>query len=383
MSVKRKKLGLIFSYDEAWIGGTYYIINLIQALDRLPDAEKPELLVFSSPKDYAVLQEAVGYPYMAFEWMDENPASPALRLANRISGRILGRKVFRRRFSGAVDAVFPYQKSNYLEGIPMGKRIFWIPDFQDKHLPQFFTEKGLRAKDERCRWIAANAEKLVLSSESVYADWKTFYPEHRCRVKVVHFACTHPPYASLDIGALRSKFELPETYFFSPNQFWAHKNQMLAIRAAELLREQGHSVVLAFSGKENDHRNPGYTEGLKAYVAEKQLEQEVRFLGFLDRREQLQLMQHARAIIQPSRFEGWSTVIEDAMAMDQPVLAADLDVNREQLGTTGKYFGTDDAAALAALMLEALETKPSVRYDYEARIAAFGRGVLDFMRDEA
>jgi len=379
MSTKRKKLGLIFSYDEAWIGGTYYIINLIHALDRLPDLEKPEILVFSNPKDYALLQGSVRYPYMDFERMDENPASPALRLMNRISGRILGRKVFRRQFRGVVDAVFPYQKSNYLEEIPVGKRIYWIPDFQDKHLPHFFTEKGLRAKQERCRWIATNAEKLLLSSESVYKDWKMFYPDHHCQVKVVHFACTHPPYASLDIGALRAKFDLPETYFFSPNQFWAHKNQMLAIRAVELLREQGHSIVLAFSGKENDNRNPGYVEGLKAYVADRQLHSEVRFLGFLDRREQLQLMQHARAIIQPSRFEGWSTVIEDAMAMNQPVLASDLDVNREQLGTTGRYFGTDDAGALAGLMLEALESKPVVQYDYDAKIEAFGRGVLEFI----
>ena len=379
MNGKRIKLGLIFSYDEQWIGGSYYIINLIHSLNGLPDRKKPELLIFSNPDDFAFLVKEVSYPYLHFEWMEENPTHQVFRLANRVSGRLLGKKIFKRRFKGTVDAIFPYQKNNYLDAIPVEKRIFWIPDFQEKHLPQFFTEEGLRKKDERCLWIARNAHKLVLSSESAYRDWETFYPEHGCRIAVVRFAVTHPPYQHLDIAQLRNKYSLPEIYFFSPNQFWAHKNQMLAIRAVELLRDRGYNIVLAFSGKESDNRNPGYAESLKAYVVEKQLQQEVRFLGFLDRKEQLQLMQHARAIIQPSRFEGWSTVIEDAMAMQQPVLASDLEVNREQLGDKGLYFGTDDAAHLAELMLAELRVKRAVSYDYPIKIREFGAGIMDIV----
>ncbi len=40
-----------------------------------------------------------------------------------------------------------------------------------------------------------------------------------------------------------------------------------------------------------------------------------RFLGFIDRGEQLQLMKNSIAIVQPSLFEGWSTVVEDTKAM--------------------------------------------------------------------
>jgi hypothetical protein len=33
---KRIKLGLVFKYDESWVAGSYYILNLLQALKTLP-----------------------------------------------------------------------------------------------------------------------------------------------------------------------------------------------------------------------------------------------------------------------------------------------------------------------------------------------------------
>ena len=56
------------------------------------------------------------------------------------------------------------------------------------------------------------------------------------------------------------------------------------------------------------------------------------------RAEQLLLMKYAQAVIQPSLFEGWSTVIEDAISLQVPVIASNLPVNIEQLGDRGVYF---------------------------------------------
>ena len=259
----------------------------------------------------------------------------------------------------------------------MRNRIYWIPDFQDKHLPHFFSAEALQKKDTRSKWIARNANKLILSSESVYSDWKQFYPENTSNVGVVHFAVTHPKYDHISIDDLKKRHNLPEVYFFAPNQFWAHKNHIVLIRAAEELKKEGTPVVVAFSGKENDNRNPGYTEELKEYVHKNQLDDVVRFLGFLDRADQLQLMKNARAIIQPSKFEGWSTVIEDAMAMNQPLIASDLEVNIEQLGDKGVYFQKDNMKDLSSKILSDLTHNRTVSYNYQAKQKKFA---LDFIK---
>jgi hypothetical protein len=43
---KTKRIGLLFSYDEAWVAGAYYIMNLVHALKTLPVNEQPKLIFY-------------------------------------------------------------------------------------------------------------------------------------------------------------------------------------------------------------------------------------------------------------------------------------------------------------------------------------------------
>ena len=195
-------------------------------------------------------------------------------------------------------------------------------------------------------------------------DLEEFYPNYNTNVQIVHFAVTHPKYDHLDIDQLKLQYQLSSDYFFAPNQFWAHKNQITIINAVAELKQQGINVVVAFSGKENDNRNPEYFPRLKKVVEENGLSENIKFLGFLDREVQLQLMNHSKAIIQPSLFEGWSTVIEDAMAMNQNIIASDLEVNKEQLGETGIYFERLNHSELANILKD-FKSKNNNYYYFE------------------
>jgi glycosyltransferase involved in cell wall biosynthesis len=342
----------------------------------LIEDDKPEIVAFSNEEDFIKLQKELQYPYLKYEPFEQVKLDILSRLINKTTSKLFRLTVFKQQYKGHLDALFIMQRSGYLESIPFEKRIYWIPDFQDKHYPEFFTQEGLAKKHERSKWIAENAKNIILSSEAVKRDWERFYPNYKGQTKVVHFAVTHPEYDSIELSEVLKKYDLLENYFFAPNQFWAHKNHMLVIKAVEVLKKEGNPVVVAFSGKENDNRNPGYTEKLKAYVKEKDLEDVVRFLGFLDRREQLKLMKNAIAVIQPSLFEGWSTVIEDAMAMNQLVIASDLDVNKEQLGDKGLYFKTNDESKLAQHIKQCLNEPNKIDYFYNNRKTDFGKNLL-------
>ncbi len=378
MESRRKKLGLIFIYNEQWIGGTYYIINLIHALNILDDKEKPELVVLSNQKDYNYLLSQVKYPFMSYELLDENPQNYFGKLINKISLRFLGNKIFVRRMKSNIDGVFPFEKNHYLNNIPLEKRIYWIPDFQDKQLPHFFSPEDLKKRDKRNSWIAYHSKKLVVSSRSVLKDLGEFYPNYKTQVQVVHFAVTHPKFEHIDIEQLKIEYGLPNEYFFAPNQFWAHKNHITIIKAIAELKKQGINIVVAFSGKENDHRNPKYFPSLRKFVEDNDLAENIRFLGFLERKIQLQLMNHSKAIIQPSLFEGWSTVIEDAMAMNQNIIATNLDVNKEQLGDKGIYFEKLDFSSLAKILLGDLQLNFS--FSYSKRKSLFAHNFLEILK---
>jgi glycosyltransferase involved in cell wall biosynthesis len=78
-------------------------------------------------------------------------------------------------------------------------------------------------------------------------------------------------------------------------------------------------------------------------------------LGFIDRTEQLVIMKNSEYVIQPSLFEGWGTVVEDAKVLDKTILLSDIPVHREQMNEKCILFDPYDPVELAELI--AIETK--------------------------
>ncbi len=91
-----------------------------------------------------------------------------------------------------------------------------------------------------------------------------------------------------------------------------------------------------------------YSRELLLLIETLSLGRHLRLLGVLPRSDQIEVMRHSCAIIQPSLFEGWSTVVEDARAIGRPIIASDIPVHREQLGENATYFAPHDAKSLAA-----------------------------------
>lgn len=375
----RLKIGLIFSYDEKWIGGTYYIINLIQSLEKIDNEQKPELIILSNRTDFDYLKNSTSYEFLSFERLDENPELYFFRLVNRISQKILRKKIIVKRCSKELDVIFPYVKNNYLSNVPLRKRVYWIPDFQEKYFPENYSPEHLANEITVNSWIVSNAQRLVLSSETALRDLSKYYKGFTANPYVVRFASFARTASSHEIDFF-SKFKLPKQFFYSPNQFWSHKNHITVIKAVEILKYRGIEIVVIFSGKEYDSRNPKYTEGLKSYVTEKQLEHNILFLGFLERSVQLELLEHCYAVIQPSLFEGWSTVIEEAMLFNKVVIASDIDVNREQLENNGLYFKRNDATHLAEIIVKVLNALPTLNYDYESKQLKFAESFLECVK---
>ena len=122
------------------------------------------------------------------------------------------------------------------------------------------------------------------------------------------------------------------------------------MKALKILKDEGIDVLVVFSGNENDYRNKDYVANLKSFVDLNNLENNVNFLGFIPRDEQLFLMKHAKAVIQPSYFEGWSTVVEDIKAINNFVLLSNIEVHIEQMKDNRDFFYPNDPAELASLI---------------------------------
>jgi len=368
---KEKRIGIIYNFDENWIGGAYYIQNLISSLNYLPEKEQIKLYVLAKDKSlFKELQNITGYSKLKFiEYKKQyNKIERAL---NKITMLVFKKKLIVKKIK--LDWVFP------LYSIPQDlchikKQLFWIPDFQEKYLPEFFSAKDVKVRQLAYEKMVGLNYPIVFSSKSALSDFNTFFPDSKNETNVLQFAVVHPDLKTKTIDEVKEKYGITGDYFISPNQFWQHKNQTVIIEAVKKLKDSGVVVKLVFTGKEYDYRNPEYTSALKKKVIDYQLENEIIFLGFIDRVDQLLLMKNSIAIIQPSLFEGWSTVVEDGKGLNQTLIVSNISVHKEQLGDKGYFFSPNDFNELALTMLAVINNpadKLIYNLDYTENIKNF------------
>jgi len=380
--VKRKRIGLIFSYNENWIAGAYYIMNIIHSLNTLPNKDKPIVTLISDAKsNFDIVKNETHYKYLNFFQFPKVIVHYSIieRIVNKITIKLFKSKIINKlpKYPN-IDFLYPFENEEIQKKIENKiKKVNWIPDFQEEHLPYFFSEEEIKSRKKHQKEVVCNGNIVVFSSKDAQKDFNNLYPETAVQQFVLNFAVTHPNYSNKKINDLIQKHNLPGKYFFSPNQFWAHKNQIVILKAIKHLKENGVEVVVAFSGKEDDYRNKNYVSELKEYVLKNNLKNNIKFLGFIPREDQLCLMKNSIAIIQPSLFEGWSTVVEDAKALNKFLILSDLNVHKEQINENVHFFNPENHEVLADILEKYYNCMPFINNkDYNINVNNFAK---DFM----
>lgn len=368
---ERKRLALIFGVYRDWMGGTYYVLNLINALNTLPEDTKPEIILLCTREDFDFAEEYTHYPMLRHSvfHLDGNRSNVS-RVVNKISRILTGRNLMCRQSTNVeADAVYPVMNRYQIK--TKSKRLYWIPDLQEHFLPQFFSKEKLEFRDRQAREIVAAEGHIVFSSYDALISFDKFYPEGKhLRKSVFHFASAIPQKVENSRERVTEKYNAPEKFFYCANQFWVHKNHRTLFEAVKILKSRGIEITVFCSGGTHDYRNPEYFSTLQKFIKDNNLEDNIRILGFIDREDQLALMQECSAIIQPSLFEGWSTSVEEAKAMNKFLILSDLPLHKEQVAKNGYFFERLNAESLVDCIEKFLKVKPKVEVsDYNQNIS--------------
>ena len=379
-------IGLLPYGDKRWVAGLIYTHNLIRALASLPANERPRLQLLLTPKnsvkEHLELRDClpeVHYYAFTHKWpLWKQAGGIGLSLAGLRWPRSLENLVAKR----GLGIVFPAHTS-------LGKTfpvpwIGWIPDFQHKRLPQFFSAHQRSSRDRAFQQLSQDAPHIVVSSQDAQRDIVRFFSIAADKVSVLPFTTVaDPEWYDGRPAQVAADFGLPEKFLIFPSQFWVHKNHRLVFEALSILRNGGLSdVSLVCTGYTHDERHPDHFSYLKKWLVEHDLRSQVHILGLLPRNTQIQLMRRAAAVIQPSLFEGWSALVEDARTLGQKIYLSDIAIHREQNPPDAVFFSTDDAPKLAELIARDwrdLSPGPDAARESQARCIQEPRA-LDFAR---
>ena len=347
------KVGFVINFrDQGWIGGLTYYKNLLNAISSLPDRKIEPVIFTGHTSDIKILHELLHIQII------KNHIFDLINLCTIT--RFIFKKIFHR------DILFEYLLkknkisvySHYLftGGIHVAPRnvptIGWIPDFQHKYLPDLFSNEELIAREKSYHQICAESTLVIFSSNAAKKDAEIFYPEYRKKYRVLHFVTGNINFEGLpDINVIKEKYQIRGPYFIVPNQFWVHKNHTVILESLKILKSQGHSIIVVTTGSTFDHRQPNYFGSIQNMILNYNLAENFIVLGIIPYEHLLQLMINSIGFINPSRFEGWSTSVEEAKTLDHKILLSDIPVHREQNPKNGHFFSPDDPRKLADLLL--------------------------------
>lgn len=391
--VKPLRIGLLMQGGHGWIGGTEYINNIVLALASLPAEVRStfELCLICSQSLESSFYDHVR-PHLSNVYYEEFDLKP-LTFQNRIHWKLL-RTFFKQsdpRFEAflrkaKIDFIYSYctkSKSHSASAT-------WIYDFQHKYLPQFFTKQEVEERDKSFAFIAHYATTVVLSSKTAESDFQKYFPESRHKSKVISFK-TPPSATWYDTDPLQTqyKYSLPDRFFLVSNQFWQHKNHLIIFKALKLLHEKSIYPKVVCTGSIYDFRKPDYSDIILQTIHELGLAHQIYLLGLIPKLDQIQLMRRSLAVIQPSLFEGWSTVVENARVLGKRMILSDFPVHLEQDPPNSLFFerhSPDSLASLLADWWEHLSPGPDLEQESIARttnfseVQAFGYCFLEIAR---
>lgn len=225
--------------------------------------------------------------------------------------------------------------------------IAWFPDFQHRRLPGLFDRATWWKRELGFRAQVASSSAILLSSKDAEADCLQYYPSAAGRTHVARFSVPIDswPDARKAWAVLRGA-DVPKDFVFLPNQLWVHKNHGVVIEAARELKSRGSMRCILVTGHGVDPRHPAYGTELEERVAETGVASHYRIMGVVEHELVQAMMICANALLNPSRFEGWSTTVEEAKACGTPLILSDLRVHREQ-APDARFFTADDVQGLA------------------------------------
>lgn len=374
--------------DDGWVGGAIYFRNLINSIELAAreNGDPVEIVIVYEDRAHLPAVDRLlpeNLKRVFFSDYEEIELSPE----DRQKLQQLPQGIERRHYRHAVqyadlvkdtggDLIFPYFPNGPYR--PPCAILSWIPDLQHVGLPEFFSAEEIETRDRKYQNAATYSDAIILSSESAREDFAGRFGGGSARVDILRFytlpdAAWHEP----DFTAVRDRFGIAEDYLMVCNQFWAHKNHLAVVEALKLLKARGHEPMVVFTGGVSDHRRPGVIDGVLQSLCEAGLWSQVRILGQLSRLDQIQLLRGARAVIQPSLFEGWSTVLEDCRTLGQDLIASRLRVHLEQDIPGASYFDPHNPAELSDHLADAIATpRPySAEREENARRAAEGRAM--------
>jgi glycosyltransferase involved in cell wall biosynthesis len=367
------KIGIFLPELHPQRGGAFTFVETV--VEGLASSTQDSLVVFHYGN---AIDHFAGKPVTFHSLAKSNAARIAKKTIAEVTSRLqrpvqLASEVFHTRLpfppGSPLDAaaraygidlmLFPTPEYEQVE-CPFSITVWDLEHRNHPYFPELSARGEWAARDHYYARALARATFVITGTEVGADEIVRFYGTDRSRVRIL----PHPtPAFALDAGAAPPP-NVPTPYVFYPAQFWAHKNHVGLVDAIAVLARRGVTMHVAFVGSDKGNR-----AHVEQRAQEHGIPDRVHFLGFVERAELVALYRHAHALVYASLCGPENLPPLEAMALECPVINADIPGAREQLGDAALLVDALSPEALA----DAIARIPAVRDELVAKGRARAR----------
>lgn len=237
--------------------------------------------------------------------------------------------------------------------------VYTLHDLQERYYPDNFSRRQREWRDRVHRALLGRAARVICESNYVKTDIKRFFGVTDDRARVMpqppRRQFLAPP-GEAQLGEVRARLGLPDTFLFYPAQFWVHKNHLRLVEAFRIVADERPDLHLVLTGKTRDQY-----QTVMGAIARFGLGARVRHLGHVEHNDLPAIYQLATALVMPSLFESVSIPIYEAFWAGTPVIASNVLAIPEQVGDAGLLFDPTSVSSIADSILRTIRDPGAAR----------------------
>lgn len=217
------------------------------------------------------------------------------------------------------------------------KLVVTIHDISFKTHPQFHVKTNIdhcrKGTIDAVRW----ADKIIAVSEHTKRDLIHYFQCDAKKISVIYHGSNTISKRIVDkdiFQLIRQKYHIDKPYIFNVGTIEPRKNILGLIKAyaglSAQLQSQYDLVIAGGRGWLDD--------SIFEFVKEKNLQEQIKFLGYVSDHELASLYSNAEIFVYPSFYEGFGFPILEAMACGAPVICSNTSSMPEVGGDAALYI---------------------------------------------
>ena len=348
------KVAFLINYNpRSWLGGTNVIKNLIYCIKRFSNRRIEPVLIVRKSLSRKDSREFKNIKLIKTDIFDQNLLGRIiLKLEILLFGKSKKIESFFKKNNIKLISHSNALAYNFFTGKKSSiKCLSWVADFQYLHFPNYFKFNTKFLRNLNIKFCAIHSSKILLSSYDAQQDLKKVSLKAYNKSVVSQFYFQSPKKGHLlSLNYLRNKFKLSNKFFYLPNQYWIHKNHITVLKALKYLKNKNYNFTVVSTGHKKVHRDNSYFGKIQKYIKLNDLQINYKYIGVVNYLEVLSLMYHCVALINPSKFEGRHSSLEQARSLGKQMLLSKINIHKEQSAPRSLYFNKEQSFELAKLM---------------------------------